>query len=215
MRNKVYLAIEFTLLCIVLPTIIIVYRLAPFMFSFLWAACGVCWLVYRHYHYKDVERLWRWKEVNWKNLKPILIRWVICSFLMLGFTYFYDPSKLFYMVREHPKFVPWLLVLYPFLSALPQEFIFCTFFFERYTPFFKTDRGRIMASALVFAYAHILFINFVAPVFSFVGGLIFARTYAKTRSLALVTIEHGLYGDMLFLIGLGWYFWAGGMTMAH
>ena len=38
---------------------------------------------------------------------------------------------------------------------------------------------------------------------------IFASTYSKTKSLALVTIEHGLYGISLFLIGLGWYFYGG------
>ncbi|MGQ0527507.1 MAG: hypothetical protein ACT4OY_05690 [Alphaproteobacteria bacterium] len=56
-----------------------------------------------------------------------------------------------------------------------------------------------MASAIVFAYAHVLFVNPVAPVFSFPGDLIFARTFAKHRSLALVTIGHGLYGNLLFL----------------
>lgn len=213
--NRSWLAIEFTLLCIVLPTIIIVFRLAPFMFFFLWSACAVCWLIYRRYHYKDIETLWNWRAVTWDNLKPILARWIICCVLMLAFTYLYDPDKLFNIIKRNPSFVPWLLVLYPILSALPQEFIFCTFFFERYTPFFKTEKARILASAIVFAYAHILFINPVAPPLSFIGGLIFARTFAKTRSLALVTIEHGLYGNALFLIGLGWYFWAGALTMAH
>lgn len=215
MNKKFLLALEFTLLCVVLPTVIIVFRLAPYMFLFLWTAGGVCWLVYRRYHYRDLKILWGWEAVNRANLWPILIRWAVCSVFMLAFTYFYDPVRLFYMVREHPAFVPWLLVLYPVLSALPQEFIFCTFFFERFAPFFKTDRACILASAVVFAYAHVLFINFVAPVFSFAGGLIFAHTYARTRSLALVTIEHGLYGNVLFLIGLGWYFWAGALTMAH
>jgi membrane protease YdiL (CAAX protease family) len=101
------------------------------------------------------------------------------------------------------------LVLYPVLSALPQEFIFCTFFFWRYADFFKSERAMILASAVVFAYAHVLFINWVAPVLGFIAGLIFARTYAQSRSLALVTIEHGLYGNAVFLIGLGWYFFHG------
>jgi len=99
--------------------------------------------------------------------------------------------------------------MYPILSALPQEFIFCSFFFERYKKFFPNEKVMIVASAVVFAFAHVLFINWVAPVLSFIAGLIFAMTYAKTKSLALVTIEHGLYGNVLFLVGLGWYFYGG------
>ena len=44
------------------------------------------------------------------------------------------------------------------------------------------------------------------------AGLIFASTYAKSKSLALVTIEHGLYGNFLFFIGLGWYFYGGAIN---
>lgn len=32
---------------------------------------------------------------------------------------------------------------------------------------------------------------------------------SKTRSLALVTIEHGLNGNVLFPVGLEWYFYGG------
>ncbi len=209
--NTLYLAVEFTLLCVFLPTVIIVFRLAPYMFLFLWSAWGFCWAVYRRYHMTDMGRLWKWSAVNRKNLKPILLRWIVCVILMTVFTWWYDPEKLFYMIREKPQIIPFLMVFYPVFSAMPQEFIFCSFFFERYTYFFKTDRIRIIASAIVFAYAHVLFINPVAPVFSFIGGLIFAGTFARTRSLALVTIEHGIYGISLFLIGLGWYFWAGAL----
>ena len=67
----------------------------------------------------------------------------------------------------------------------------------------------IWASAIVFAYAHILFINPVAPVLSLLAGYFFASTYAKYKSLALVTIEHALYGNMIFTLGLGYYFWGG------
>jgi len=70
----------------------------------------------------------------------------------------------------------------------------------------------ILASALVFAFAHVLYINWIAPLLSFIAGIIFATTYAKTKSLALVTIEHGLYGNALFLVGLGWYFYGGAVA---
>lgn len=67
----------------------------------------------------------------------------------------------------------------------------------------------VIMSAIVFAYAHMLFINPIAPTFSFVAGLLFAVTYLKTKSLALVTVEHALYGNAIFVIGLGYYFYSG------
>ena len=132
---------------------------------------------------------------------------------MLVFIYFYDPTQMFGIFERTPWYFPiFLCIMYPLLSALPQEFIFCSFFFERYKKFFPTDKIMIIASAIVFAYAHVLFIKLGAPALSFFAGIIFAMTYAKTKSLALVTIEHGLYGNVLFIVGLGWYFYGGAVA---
>lgn len=211
MKHQKYLLLEFILLCVALPTVIIVFRLAPYMFFFLWSACAVCWLLYRHYHFQKLKILWKWEAVTRENMRPVLLRWAVCSIAMTLFTMVYDPARLFYIPKEKPEIIPFLMFFYPIFSALPQEFIFCTFFFERYKPFFKTDRVRIIASSIVFAYAHVLFINPVAPLLSLIAGFIFAGTFAKTRSLALVTIEHSLYGVVLFMVGLGWYFYGGAL----
>lgn len=70
----------------------------------------------------------------------------------------------------------------------------------------------VAASAVTFAYAHCLYLNPIAPTLSLLGGVIFALTYLRTKSLATVTIEHGLYGDFLFFIGLGMYFYGGNVA---
>jgi hypothetical protein len=109
----------------------------------------------------------------------------------------------------------WLLVmiLYPLLSVYPQEIIFRTFLFHRYQNLFTSQRQLIWASAVSFGVAHIIFANWAALVLSTIGGLLFARTYARHRSLALVCFEHSLWGNFIFTIGLGWYFW--GEIVAH
>lgn len=206
--GKYLLALEFFLLCILLPTIIIVYRLAPQMFFFLWSTALYCWItvLIKEDFWRDV---WKWEAVTWPAMKWILVRWVFACIGMTAFLYCVDPDRLLDLFMTKPYFVIVLFCLYPILSALPQEIIFCSFFFRRYAPFFKTERSMIIASAIIFAYAHVLFINWVAPFLSIIAGLIFASTYAKSKSLALVTIEHGLYGNFLFFIGLGWYFFGG------
>ncbi|MBC2594519.1 CPBP family intramembrane metalloprotease [Ruficoccus amylovorans] len=203
------LMLEFALLCVALPTLIIVGRLAGEMILFLWAACLYCGIVYRLRYFRGWGDVWRWREVNTRNLSLILPRFVLVAAAMAAFLYFYDPDRMLQLPREKFGFMLLLFVLYPLLSALPQEFIFCTFFFRRYRTFFPARWAMVTASAVVFAYAHVLFINPVAPALSLIGGLIFASTYARTRSLALVTLEHALYGNFLFFIGLGWYFYGG------
>lgn len=212
-ERNIALAVEFLCLCVFLPTFIIVFHLGPYMFFFLWSAAVYCsyhLFVRRHEHFaKDT---WKWHAVNKENLKLIIPRWIVCCIGMIAFIYFYDPGRMFELLSQKPYFLLILFVFYPLLSAFPQELIFCSFFFHRYQRFFKTQSARIIASAIVFAYAHVLYFNLVAPVLSLIAGLIFAQTYAKTRSLALVTVEHALYGNALFVIGLGWYFWSGALV---
>lgn len=207
------LVLEFLILCIGLPTIIIAFKLGVFMLFFLWIAAAYCaYHLFYVGHENFAKDTWKWHAVNWDNMKPILGRWVIACIGMYLFLYFYDASKLFNLVTEKPAQIIMLFTIYPLLSALPQELIFCSFFFHRYKRFFKSPRARIYASAAVFAYAHMLYINPVAPILSFIAGLVFAYTYARTRSLALVTVEHALYGNAMFFIGLGYYFWSGALA---
>lgn len=211
-RSRPYLLLEFALLCLALPTIIIVYRLAPFMFTFLWGAALYSFIMLRFVENVDLKTMWRWDAVSWKVLQPILIRWVIATFAMIGFCLWYDPERFLYIPQNMPVFAVILCFVYPIVSALPQELVFCSFFFKRYGAFFGTGLKMVITSAIVFAYAHMLYINWVAPTLSLIAGLIFAQTYRESKSLALVTIEHGLYGNSLFLIGLGWYFYGGAVA---
>lgn len=205
-----FLVTEFLILCVFLPTFIIVNNYGKFMFFFLWVATAYCaYHLFVKGHENFAKDIWKWKSVNKHSMKMIIPRWLMACAFMILFLYFYEPERLFVMAYEKPFALIMVFTVYPLLSALPQELIFCSFFFHRYKRYFKTPRARIIASALVFAYAHMLYINWIAPVFSLIAGLIFAHTYSKTRSLALVTVEHALYGNAMFLIGLGWYFWSG------
>jgi membrane protease YdiL (CAAX protease family) len=58
-------------------------------------------------------------------------------------------------------------------------------------------------NAIVFSLAHIFFKNTLVLVLTFIGGLLFAYTFVKTKSTTLVSIEHALYGNWLFTVGMG------------
>jgi membrane protease YdiL (CAAX protease family) len=127
---------------------------------------------------------------------------------MLAAAHFPEVS-LFGFPRRHPLFWLAVLLLYPPVSALPQELIFRVFLFHRYRCLFPTPGLMIAASAGSFALTHLILGNWVAPLLSLVGGLLFAYTYAMSRSLTVVALEHGLWGGWLFTLGLGRYFYGG------
>ena len=64
----------------------------------------------------------------------VVARWVLLSLLLFLFTYFMFPEKLFLVQRTNPGFIWKIMLFYPLFSALPQEFIFCKFFFSRCAP---------------------------------------------------------------------------------
>jgi uncharacterized protein len=101
------------------------------------------------------------------------------------------------------------MILYPVLSVYPQGIIYRAFFFERYRILFPNPAVLIVVSALAFSFAHIIFRNPVALIFTLVGGLLFAWRYAATGSLLTSSFEHALYGCWMFTVGLGQYFYKG------
>ncbi len=92
---------------------------------------------------------------------------------------------------------------YSLFSVYPQEIIYRTFYFKRYSALFKNEKLFIFVNALVFSLAHLFFKSSLVIVLTFLGGLLFALTYLKTKSILLVSIEHAIYGCWLFTAGMG------------
>lgn len=148
-----------------------------------------------------------------RHWQPCLVR-IGLTFLaggaaLLGWAAWSEDIELFSFPRQRTELWLLVLVLYPLVSALAQELIFRVFLFHRYRALFATPGRRVLASAAAFALAHLILGNWQAPALSLLGGLLFAWTYARTRSLPLVVLEHGLWGDWLFTLGLGRYFYGG------
>jgi membrane protease YdiL (CAAX protease family) len=119
------------------------------------------------------------------------------------------PERFVAFPLQRPQLWLVVMLLYPLLSVCPQELLFRTFFFHRYRPLFGERWLMITTSALAFGMAHLFFANPVAPIMSAIGGGLFAWTYARSESTLQAVIEHALWGDLIFTIGLGWYFYGG------
>ena len=142
------------------------------------------------------------------GLKNVLKRFVIFAPIITLLTWAFLPDNIFSFPRERPQ--QWLMVmmLYPLLSVWPQEIAYRAFLYHRYAPLFGTGSGYVIASALLFGFMHIIFLNPVAVIMTTIGGYLFASDYARHKSLTLACIEHALYGSLIFTLGLGLYFYS-------
>lgn len=71
----------------------------------------------------------------------------------------------------------------------------------------------VWVAAVVFAFGHIVFGNWLAVVLTGIGGWLFGTTYRRTASLGLVAVEHALYGCAIFTIGYGQFFLDGTLRL--
>ena len=144
------------------------------------------------------------KNLQWKKfLKNIAIKLILIIIITTIFVWFSDKESLFYVALNKPKLWIFILFVYSFFSVYPQEIIYRTFFFKRYKELFKNDFLLIITNALLFSFAHLFFKNILVLILTFLGGIIFAITYNKTKSTLLASIEHAVYGCWLFTVGMG------------
>jgi membrane protease YdiL (CAAX protease family) len=135
--------------------------------------------------------------------KRIAVQGTIIAVITTIFVWIMLPNALFCVPRSNLRLFVIILFVYTFLSVWPQEVIYRTFYFERYQDLFPSRKLLIFINALVFSLAHVMFRNTLVLVLTFIGGLLFAYTYVKTKSTVLVSIEHALYGNWLFTVGMG------------
>jgi len=95
------------------------------------------------------------------------------------------------------------------LVSVPSGNYYRAFIFHRYAHLFSSNTAVVHLSAIAFAFGHIIYLNPVSFILALCGGYIFSFTYARTKSVFLVYIEHLLYGTLLYTIGFGTYFYSG------
>lgn len=119
------------------------------------------------------------------------------------------PAAFLAFPRQEPVLWLGVMLLYPLLSALPQEIVFRPLFFRRYGGLFRHDRAAILANATVFGLAHLMFWNVPAVVMTFAGGLVFAWVYRVRANFPEAVVMHALAGNIMFTLGLGVFFYSG------
>jgi len=190
----------------VIPPLLISLRIIPNLpIPYLLLAAVVGFLILRRNPAVRSATLFSWRGIL-PQLVPVLLRDAILLILLGLAVRIFAPEFLFSLIRRQPLFWALIMLLYPLLSVCPQEFLYRAFFFQRYQPLFGSGRGMIAASSLAFSFVHIIFGNWLAVGLCVLGGLLFSLTYHRSGSLLLASIDHALFGNFIFTIGLGQFF---------
>ena len=143
---------------------------------------------------------------GFRRFGPPLVLFAVFAIVSTVVVAILEPERLFSVVRTDPGLWLLMLVVYCLFSVYPQTLVFRGFFIERYRPLFGDERVLLLVSAVAFAWAHTIIAHPLVFALTFCGGILFGRTWLKSRSALAVSIEHALYGFWLFTVGLGGYF---------
>jgi membrane protease YdiL (CAAX protease family) len=202
------LAVEFLVVFCVLPLLLASPWVALPQLAVLIAVAAGCLVVLGRDKTFDRRRLWNGAgvaavagDVGRHAFSALVgVVWIVAMFF---------PARLLDLPLQRPLVWLALLVLYPIVSAYPQEVVFRAFLLHRYRPIFGDGKLAIAASAITFSFAHVVFGNWVAVGLTLPAGALLAVTYRRSGSLAAATLEHAAYGVIVFTFGLARYFGVG------
>lgn len=201
MQSVRYRLVEFFIVFILIPI--------SFVLSFqLWVklAIGISGFIYVIYVLLKVEnnKFKIRQHINWTQFwQRTTIKFLATAMITVSYMYILDYDNLFVVVKSNPMLWVAILFVYSVFSVYPQELVYRTFFFQRYESLFRSNALFIIVNAALFSLAHMLFKNTLVMILTFIGGVLFALTFKKTKSTLLVSIEHAIYGCWLFTVGMG------------
>lgn len=206
MKTRIYLYLEFVLLFFGIPTLVYLDQDFIRPSIIILPALVFIFLLLR----KNTDFKWR-ELISWtvsgKTMAASAVIILICGLLMLGYVWLFERHNLFNLPRANIWIFLAMVVFYPVFSAYGQEIIYRTFLFRRYSVIFPKAWQFILLSALTFSFLHIVYYDPVSMILTFIGGLYFSWVYITTRSVLYTAVLHGIFGMLVFGVGLGQYFW--------
>lgn len=199
--------VEFLLFYLAAPVLIAVFLPPTQMFPalFLFTAGGVALL--------SLTPGFRWAELRhgWANWswREIVLFAAAVSVVSVAVLLWSRPGALFVLPRERPGLLAMIWLLYPLISALPQELLFRALFFRRYFSLLPNGGAAHVLNAALFSLAHLMYWSWIVATMTFFGGLLFSWAYRQRGSFFLAVLLHAVAGNILFAVGLGVYFYSG------
>lgn len=205
-KSKIYLGLELALLFVGIPMIYVFELANPPKIAVLAIGLGYCvsiLIIDKSFKFGSLIETGNFGK-NFLRTLPLFL-----SFTGLSVTsvYFLPGLELFDFPQQEPRIWVMVMIFYPLFSVIPQSIIYRSFFFHRYKSLFGNEMMLFIAAAAMFSYAHLIYGHWISVFFTFAGGLMFNKVYQKTGSLPLSALVHALYGNWIFTVGLGGYFY--------
>ncbi|MFO1187485.1 MAG: CPBP family intramembrane glutamic endopeptidase [Alphaproteobacteria bacterium] len=209
--RRARLWIEFALLFVVMPaavTYLVRTLRVPLIFLLLIVLIGLVAFLLWDRTFSLKRELSR--GIAMRELKSIAAIFLGVAAIMAVYVWFYEPARFLSFPRRSLLFWGMVMLLYPLLSAFPQELVYRTFYFHRYGALFNGSRGLAVGiNGALFGLAHIMMGSAFSVVLSGALGVLLAFRYTHARSFWAALLEHSLYGQLVFTIGLGYLFFTG------
>lgn len=200
--------VEFVVLFFILPLAVfqgwVPFRPIPLALAFA-LLCLAILLIDPQF---DRTRLYRLHRTR-GELRRITFTFLIGAVLLAVMLWIIKPDNFFILPRQRTALWAVIMVGYPLFSVYPQELIYRAFLFHRYRMIFPKPWMMIAASAVAFGYVHYPFGHFFVVILSTIGGAMFAWSYHRSGSIWAPWLEHAWYGQLIFTIGLGEFFYHG------
>lgn len=204
------LTVEFVTLFLLAPVAMAVFAPPNLLFPALFAvtAVGVILLA------STPGFMWRTLtsgagRINWRLIAGMALATVMAGTAIMQVLH----PESFLLFRRNLNLMLMIALLYPFLSALPQELVFRPLFFARYAPILPQHTGVcVVLNAAIFALAHLMYWSWIVAGLTFFGGLIFAYSYRVRQNFAEALVAHSVAGVILFALGMGVFFYSGNVT---
>lgn len=208
-RPGLWLKAEFAVLYFGAPLAIALFMPGHLLFEALalFSAAGV-FLLWRTGGFGWHSLVRGWMRVPRAEVAGIALAVLVAGLVILKIS---QPQELFRILRDRPEFLPVIWIFYPILSALPQELIFRPLFFHRYGALLPAGRGAVAVNAAVFSFAHLMYWSWIVALMTFIGGWFFARAYLR-HGFPSAWVLHAVAGNVLFAVGMGYYFYSGNVV---
>lgn len=180
------------------------------LFGIVWLLAAVAWFLLARTPGWEPRQLLRGPVFG--EWRLVLGFWAVTAVTCTVFVFAINPSLYLNFVLERPVLWMFVMIAYPIASALPQEIIYRSLFFERYGQLFPSGTTLIVANGALFGLGHLFYDSWITISMTAVGGAIMGWAYLRNRSMLLAWVMHALAGQLVFTAGLGQYFYSGAVN---
>ncbi len=199
--------LEIICLFMLLPLFLSVQNFSrAILYPILITACA--YIIWRSFKLIDWKAFWHFpKSLSlWRN---VFLRIFIVLILSCIAMFILPHQGWFSLPKYSLKLWLMVMIFYPLVSVLPQEIIWRFYLLEGTKYILPQRYMRIILSAFLFSFVHIIYFNAFSLIATFYLGFPLAFSYYQgKKSFWPVWVEHSLAGQIIFTIGLGVYFYS-------